>query len=157
MKKIEKRIKIILEELKNEHRIKSSPLKKKDFCIIKLSVPINNFYERLSSVGDFFKKLRNNLPDNRPFFNRISNNGIYFYSIDMENVEIDIFLELNEMFDKSELTSKILKLVKPSKMIVSFNDDELYTKTFNREYVVFDWGVWGLFRNKSIDNFNQYT
>jgi hypothetical protein len=151
MKKIEKRIKIILEELKNEHRIKSSTSKKKDFCIINLSVPINNFYERLSSVGDFLKKLRNNLPNNRPFFNRISNNGIYFYSIDMENVKIDIFLELNEMFDKSELTSKILRLVKPSKMNVSFNDDELYIKTFNREFIVSDYGVWGVFRNKSID------
>ena len=69
----------------------------------------------------------------------------------MENVEIDIFLELNEMFDKSELTSKILRLVKPSKMIVSFNDSELYNKTFNRELIINDWGIWGLFRNKPID------
>jgi hypothetical protein len=69
----------------------------------------------------------------------------------MENVKIDIFLELNEMFDKSELTSKILRLVKPSKMIVSFNDSELYNKTFNRELIITDWGVWGLFRNKPID------
>jgi hypothetical protein len=152
MKKIEKRIKIILEELKNEHRIKSSPLKKKDFCIIKLSVPINNFYERLSSVGDFFKKLRNNLPDNRPFFNRISNNGIYFYSIDMENVEIDIFLELNEMFDKSELTSKIVKIVKPKKMEISFDEENIYNETFNKNFIVSDWGLFGLeYRNKRID------
>ena len=54
------------------------------------------------------------------------------------------------MFEKSELTTKIFKLVEPSKIIISFNDDELYNNTFNREFVVSDWGIWGMFRNMVI-------
>lgn len=151
MKIVEKKIKLILQEL-NQIRLEKKPSnKKRDFCIIKLSFPVRYFHNRVKSVGEFLKKLRNNLPHNRQFFNRISNNGIYNYKIDDEKVEINIFIELNEMFEKSELSSKILKLVEPSKMVISFNDDYLYKNTFNREFVISDWGVWGLFRNISVD------
>jgi hypothetical protein len=151
MKKTEKRIKIILDEL-NKARVNKTALKnKKDFCVINLTFPVRNFYKKVGSVGDFLKKLRNNLPYNRPFFNRISNNGIYNYTIDDENVIINIFIELNEIFEKSELAPKILKLVEPSKMIISFNDEELYQNTFSRDFVIQDWGIFGLFRNISVD------
>ena len=151
MKILEKKIKYILEELKKERGVKTPPNKKKDFCIIKLTFPVHNFYKRVKSVGEFLKKLRNNLPYNRPFFKRIENNGIYYYKIDEEKVEINIFIELKEMFEKSELTTKIFKLVEPSKIIISFNDEELYNNTFNREFVVSDWGIWGMFRNMVIN------
>ena len=151
MKILEKKIKIILEEIKKEQGLKTSQKKKKDFCVIKLTFPVRLFHKRVKSVGDFLKKLRNNLPNNRPFFKRIENNGIYNYTIDEEKVEINIFIELKEMFEKSELSTKIFKLVEPSKIIISFNDDELYQNTFNREFVVSDWGIWGLFRNTPVD------
>ena len=151
MKILEKKIKLILEEIKKEQGVKTPPKKKKDFCIIKLTFPVRIFHKKVKSVGDFLKKLRNNLPYNRPFFKRIENNGIYNYTIDEEKVEINIFIELKEMFDKSELSTKIFKLVEPSKIIISFNDDELYQNTFNREFVVSDWGIWGLFRNTPVD------
>jgi hypothetical protein len=151
MKILEKKIKIILEEIKKEQGVKTPPKNKKDFCVIKLTFPVRNFHKRVKSVGVFLKKLRNNLPYNRPFFNRISNNGIYFYKIDEEKVEINIFIELNEMFEKSELTTKIFKLVEPSKIIISFNDEKLYQDTFNREFVIQDYGIWGLFRNIPVD------
>ena len=77
--------------------------------------------------------------------------GVSDYKIDEEKVEINIFIELKEMFEKSELSTKIFKLVEPSKIIISFNDDELYQNTFNREFVVSDWGVWGLFPNTLVD------
>ena len=153
MKILEKRIKRILEEIKNENGIKPSLKKKRDFCVIKITIPLNKFYNNVKSVGDFLKKLRNNLPYNRPFFNRISNNGIYNYTIDEEKVEMNIYIELNELFEKSELTSKILKLVEPSKIIISFNDNELYKKTFNREFVVSDWGVWKSSPNELVERF----
>lgn len=151
MKILEKKVKLILEEIKKEQDVKTSDKKKKDFCVIKLTFPVRIFHKKVNSVGEFLKKLRNNLPYNRPFFNRISNNGIYNYTIDEEKVEINIFIELNEMFEKSELSTKIFKLVEPSKIIISFNDDVLYQKTFNREFVISDWGIWGLFRNKPVD------
>ena len=151
MKILEKKIKLILEEIKKEQGVKTPTKKKKDFCVIKLTFPVRNFHKKVKSVGEFLKKLRNNLPYNRPFFNRISNNGIYNYTIDEEKVEINIFIELNEMFEKSELSTKIFKLVEPSKMIISFNDQELYQNTFNREFIVSDWGVWGLFRKHIVD------
>jgi hypothetical protein len=151
MKKTEKRIKIILDEL-NKARVNKTALKnKKDFCVINLTFPVRNFYKKVGSVGDFLKKLRNNLPYNRPFFNRISNNGIYNYTIDDENVIINIFIELNEIFEKSELAPKILKLVEPSKMIISFNDDELYKETFKDKFIICNWGLWGLFRSLPFD------
>jgi hypothetical protein len=154
MKKTEKRIKIILDELNKEKVIKTGTKNKKDFCVINLTFPVRNFYKKVSSVGDFLKKLRNNLPYNRPFFNRISNNGIYNYTIDDENVILNIFIELNEIFEKSELAPKILKLVEPSKMIISFNDDKLYEKTFNGKFIVSDWGIWGqLYRSTPVDSF----
>jgi hypothetical protein len=151
MRIIERKIKLILEEIKKEQGVKTQSTKKRDFCIIKLTFSVGNFHKKVKSVGEFLKKLRNNLPYNRPFFNRISNNGIYNYKIDEEKVEINIFIELNEMFEKYELSSKILKLVEPTKMIISFNDDELYKNTFNREFVVSDWGIWGLYRNTPVD------
>jgi hypothetical protein len=61
------------------------------------------------------------------------------------------FDKLKEMFEKSELSTKIFKLVEPSKIIISFNDEELYQNTFNREFVVSDWGIFGLFRNTLVD------
>jgi hypothetical protein len=151
MKIIEKKIKFILEELKKEQGVKTPPKKKKDFCVIKLTFPVRDFHKKVKSVGEFLKKLRNNLPHNRPFFKRIENNGIYYYKIDEEKVEINIFIELKEMFEKSELSTKIFKLVEPSKIIISFNDDKLYQDTFNREFVIQDYGIWGLFRNISVD------
>ena len=151
MKIIEKKIKFILEELKKEQGVKTPPKKKKDFCGIKLTFPVRDFHKKVKSVGEFLKKLRNNLPHNRPFFKKIENNGIYYYKIDEEKVEINIFIELKEMFEKSELSTKIFKLVEPSKIIISFNDDKLYQDTFNREFVIQDYGIWGLFRNISVD------
>jgi hypothetical protein len=151
MKIIEKKIKFILEELKKEQDVKTPPKKKKDFCVIKLTFPVRDFHKKVKSVGEFLKKLRNNLPHNRPFFKRIENNGIYYYKIDEEKVEINIFIELKEMFEKSELSTKIFKLVEPSKIIISFNDEKLYQETFNREFVIQDYGIWGLFRNISVD------
>jgi hypothetical protein len=151
MKIIEKKIKFILEELKKEQGVKTPPKKKKDFCVIKLTFPVRDFHKKVKSVGEFLKKLRNNLPHNRPFFKRIENNGIYYYKIDEEKVEINIFIELKEMFEKSELSTKIFKLVEPSKIIISFNDEKLYQETFNREFVIQDYGIWGLFRNISVD------
>ena len=151
MKIIEKKIKFILEELKKEQGVKTPPKKKKDFCVIKLTFPVRDFHKKVKSVGEFLKKLRNNLPHNRPFFKRIENNGIYYYKIDEEKVEINIFIELKEMFEKSELSTKIFKLVEPSKIIISFNDEKLYQETFNREFVIQDYGIWGLFRNIPVD------
>jgi hypothetical protein len=151
MTKTEKRIRLILGELKTEIRNTVSPNKKRDFCVVTLTFDFNEFYKQVRSVSNFMKKLRNNLPENRPFYKRISKNEIYNYSIDKDNVEINIFIELNEIFNKSDLSSKIIKLVNPSKMNIYFNDEKIYNEIFNRDFVFSSWGLVGLeYRNKQV-------
>ena len=54
MKKTEKRIKIILDELKKERVVKTPQKKKKDFCVINLTFPIRNFYKK-NGHAEFIK------------------------------------------------------------------------------------------------------
>ena len=152
MKILEQKIRLVLEELKKEKGIIKTQNKKQNFCIVKLVFNINDFYKQVRTIGEFLKKLRNNLPENRPFFIRICKNGLYNFIINQNEIEINIYMELNEMFDKSELTSKIVKIVKPKKMEISFDEENLYNETFNKNFIVSDWGLFGLeYRNKRID------
>jgi hypothetical protein len=156
MNKITQRIKSILEEIKKEQGVKT---KKKDYCIIQLTFDIKDFYRKCDTIGEFLKKLRNNknslspnLPNNRVFFNIIGKNGLYHSNIHTDKVEINIFLELNKKFNELEMKSRISKIIKPSKIEISFNDDEILKQTFKSNFVVSSWGLFGEeeFRKQSV-------
>ena len=155
MNKINQRIKSILEEIKKEQGVKT---KKKYYCIIQLTFDIKDFYRKCDTIGEFLKKLRNNknslspnLPNNRVFFNIIGKNGLYHSNIHTDKVEINIFLELNKKFNELEMKSRISKIIKPSKIEISFNDDEILKQTFKSNFVVSSWGLFGEeFRKQSV-------
>lgn len=155
MNKITQRIKSILEEIKKEQGVKTE---KKDYCIIQLTFDIKDFYRKCDTIGEFLKKLRNNknslspnLPNNRVFFNIIGKNGLYHSNIHTDKVEINIFLELNKKFNELEMKSRISKIIKPSKIEISFNDDEILKQTFKSNFVVSSWGLFGEeFRTQSV-------
>jgi hypothetical protein len=155
MNKLTQRIKSILEEIKKEQGVKTE---KKDYCIIQLTFDIKDFYRKCDTIGEFLKKLRNNknslspnLPNNRVFFNIIGKNGLYHSNIHTDKVEINIFLELNKKFNELEMKSRISKIIKPSKIEISFNDDEILKQTFKSNFVVSSWGLFGEeFRTQSV-------
>ncbi len=155
MNKLTQRIKSILEELKQEKEIE---IKNKDYCIIQLTFDIQDFYRKCNTIGEFLKKLRNNknslspnLPNNRVFFNLIGKNGLHHSTIHNDKVEINIFIELNKKFNELEMKSRISKIIKPTKIEISFNDDEILKQTFKSNFVVSSWGLFGQeFRRQSV-------
>ena len=155
MNKLTQRIKSILEEIKKEQGVKT---KKKDYCIIQLTFDIQDFYRKCDTIGEFLKKLRNNknslspnLPNNRVFFNIIGGNGIHHSTIYNDKVEINIYLELNKKFNVLEMKSRISKIIKPTKIEITFNDDEILKQTFKSNFEVSSWGLFGEeFRKQSV-------
>ena len=147
MNKLTQRIKSILEEIKKEQGITT---KKKDYCIIQLTFDIEDFYRKCDTIGEFLKKLRNNknslspnLPNNRIFFNVIGKNGLHHSTIYKDKVEINIFLELNKKFNELEMKSRISKIIKPTKIEITFNDEDILNQTFKSNFVVSSWGIFG--------------
>jgi hypothetical protein len=147
MNKLTQKIKSILEEIKKEQGIEP---KKKDFCIILLTFNIDEFYRKCDTIGEFLKKLRNNknslspnLPNNRVFFNVIGKNGLHHSKIYSDKVEINIFLELNNKFNVLEMKSRISKIIKPTKIEITFNDEDILNQTFKSNFVVSSWGLFG--------------
>jgi hypothetical protein len=155
MNKLTQKIKSILEEIKKEQGIEP---KKKDFCIIQLTFNIDEFYRKCDTIGEFLKKLRNNknslspnLPNNRVFFNVIGKNGLHHSNIYTDKVEINIFLELNNKFNELEMKSRISKIIKPTKIEITFNDEDILNQTFKSNFVVSSWGLFGEeFRKQSV-------
>ncbi len=144
MNKLTQRIKSVLDEKKSEKT------RKNDYCIIQLTFDIEDFYRKCDTIGEFLKKLRNNknslspnLPNNRVFFKIIGKNGLYHSTIYTDKVEINIFLELNKKFNELEMKSRISKIIKPTKIEISFNDDEILKQTFKSNFVVSSWGIFG--------------
>jgi hypothetical protein len=147
MNKLTQRIKSILEELKQEKGIET---KKKDYCIIQLTFDIQDFYLKCNTIGEFLKKLRNNknslspnLPNNRVFFNIIGGNGIHHSTFYTDKVEINIYLELKKKFNVLEMKSRISKIIKPTNIEITFNDDKVLSQTFKSNFVVSSWGIFG--------------
>lgn len=144
MNKLTHRIKSVLDEYKTKKT------RKKDYCIIQLTFDIEDFYKKCDTIGEFLKKLRNNknslspnLPNNRVFFNIIGRNGLHHSTIYTDKVEINLFLEINKKFNELEMKSRISKIIKPTKIEISFNDDEILKQTFKSNFVVSSWGIFG--------------
>lgn len=141
------RIKSILKDLNTKKHISSQ---RKDFCIIQLTFDVQDFYLKCKTIGEFLKKLRNNknslfpnLPNNRDFFSRIGKNGLHNEIIYTDKIELNIYLELITNFNVLEMKSRISKIVKPTRIDISFNDEKILSEIFKSDFVVSSWGLFG--------------
>jgi len=159
MNLIRTRIKDLLEEIKEEKEILNS---ESNFCAIQLLFETDYFFSRCSSVGDFMKKLKNgkitlnsneknkfdNLTNREYFKKIIGNGGFYRYNLGIHFVEINILFELKNEIDKKNdkevITSRIMKIAKPIKFQIGFNDKELFREIFkDLTSLKSSWNVFG--------------
>ena len=141
-----KKYRVILNEIKNN---KDSFFREKEFCVIELLFNSESFYKKCRTVGEFLKKLKNNknslfhLPNNRIFFQNICENGFHHSIVYQEKIEIFLFIELKQLFNVTEMKSRISKIVKPEKIKITFNDELVLMKKFDADLVISSIGIFG--------------
>ena len=86
---------------------------------------------------------------NREYFKKIiGNGGFYRYNIGIHFVEVNILFELkkeiDEKSDKEIILSRIMKIVKPIKFQIGFNNKELFREVFkDLTSLKSSWNVFG--------------
>lgn len=172
---LQKKIKLILNEIKEREREKENKTlntpSEQEFVMIKMIFDYKKFNQSCSSVGDFMKKLKNGKisfahkedfgrpkQNNREYFNDlIGEGGFYRYEISEHSVYLDIFFQIKRKFDenidKDIIMSRINKIVKPNNISIEVGDKKkLRTELEKLSQVNIGWNVFGTeFRNWGLN------
>lgn len=102
------KVKVILEKIKEDETYESY------FSLVLLKYNRKDFFKKNKSVSNWFKKLSNGKTKtggiyNRDWFKKIDN-GFYKYSINGDEIEIWLAFEGNHKLNKTDITTRILKL-----------------------------------------------
>ena len=171
---LQKKIKLILNEIKERERKKENKTLNKpseqEFVMIKIIFDYEKFTQSCSSIGDFMKKLKNGKisfdhkedferpkQNNREYFNDIiGEGGFYRYEVSDQSIIMDIFFEtkihLDENIDKKIIERRISKIVVPEKINIEFSDEKMLRKKLDElSQVNIGWNVFGSeYRNWGI-------
>ncbi len=151
MKKKEERIKVILDNYKN------NPIKS-NFVLIVLNYNTQDFFKYNNSVSKFYQKLTNSKSavgklSNRDWFKNIRN-GFYKYQVNPETTTIYISLEPKKTINELDLKTRIKKIKPfPEEIEIGINDFELLEKYF---FNLFDYNsgveVFGNLKKKEYED-----
>ena len=102
------KVKVVLERIQSEETYESY------FSLVLLRYNREDFFKKNKSISKWFKKLTNGKTKtggiyNRDWFRKIDN-GFYKYSINGDEIEIWLAFESQNKLNKTDLTTRILKL-----------------------------------------------
>ena len=102
------KVKVVLERIQSEETYESY------FSLVLLKYNREDFFKKNKSISKWFKKLTNGKTKtggiyNRDWFKKIDN-GFYKYSIISDEIEIWLAFEGENKLNKTDLTTRILKL-----------------------------------------------
>lgn len=124
------KIKVVLERIASKDNYEGY------FSLILLKYDKTNFFKNNKSISEWFKKLTNGKTKtggiyNRDWFKKIEN-GFYKYSVIGDEIEIWLAFEGHHKLNKTDLTTRILKLQPhPKYYDVGVQDWEMLENHFN--------------------------